>query len=136
MKEQPDNAVFDCKVLSRAHAELWYDGETVRALDCDSRNACLQFFIRDTKSSNGTFVNNMRLPAKSGEDSAPQQIYSGDIIQLGVEIVDGQKKVWLALSLIAKRKEVVLQQFGCVVAMARIFDSAGNEVTRPSDQYA
>ena len=41
------NAIFDCKVLSRNHALIWYDGG--------------KFFLQDTKSSNGTFVNNQRL---------------------------------------------------------------------------
>ena len=46
------NAIFDCKVLSRNHALIWYDGG--------------KFFLQDTKSSNGTFVNNQRWVFVSG----------------------------------------------------------------------
>lgn len=49
------------------------------------------FFLRDTKSSNGTFVNNERL-AVTGEESEARQIFTGDIIQFGVEIVENSNK--------------------------------------------
>jgi hypothetical protein len=41
------NGVFDSKVLSRAHAEIYYDSGAV--------------LVMDVKSSNGTFVNGSRL---------------------------------------------------------------------------
>ena len=45
-QSESDNGYFDCKVLSRQHALLLYeDGK---------------FFLMDTASSNGTFVNNIR----------------------------------------------------------------------------
>lgn len=44
-----------------------------------------QFFIRDTKSSNGTFVNECRL-SPSGEESPPSEIKTRDIIQFGVNV--------------------------------------------------
>jgi len=50
-KVSPHNGIFDCKVLSRNHALLWHENG--------------KFFLQDTKSSNGTFVNNHRL-SKSG----------------------------------------------------------------------
>ncbi|XP_015760959.1 PREDICTED: sarcolemmal membrane-associated protein-like [Acropora digitifera] len=72
-----NNCIFDCKVLSRNHAILWYeDGK---------------FFLQDTKSSNGTFVNNVRL-SKGSEESEPKQIKSGDIVQFGVDVVENSKK--------------------------------------------
>lgn len=40
------NAIFDSKVLSRSHAEIWADGFKV--------------YIKDTKSSNGTYLNDKR----------------------------------------------------------------------------
>lgn len=55
---------------------MWYEGG--------------QFYIKDTRSSNGTFVNNQRL-SSSGEESAPKVLHSGDILQLGVEIIDSSK---------------------------------------------
>jgi pSer/pThr/pTyr-binding forkhead associated (FHA) protein len=64
-------------VLSRNHAIIWYE---------DGR-----FYLRDTKSSNGTFVNNQRL-SKGGEESAPKELLSGDLIQFGVDIVENSNK--------------------------------------------
>lgn len=48
----------------------------------------MQFFIRDTKSSSGTFLNHIRLSAPNTE-SKPFQIRDGDIIQLGVDYQNG-----------------------------------------------
>ncbi len=45
----------------------------------------LQFFIKDTKSSNGTFVNETRL-SSSGEESAPRELRSKDLVQFGVNV--------------------------------------------------
>ena len=45
----------------------------------------LQFYIKDTKSSNGTFVNDRRL-SRSGEESAQYELKSGDIVQFGVNV--------------------------------------------------
>lgn len=56
----------------------------------------LQFYLKDTKSSNGTFVNNQRL-SKGSEESPPKEVFSGDIIQFGVDIVENTKKGFLFL---------------------------------------
>ena len=75
-KPTDNNAIFDCKVLSRNHALLWYkEGK---------------FFLQDTKSSNGTFVNNSRL-SKGAEE--PREICSGDILQFGVDVQENAKKL-------------------------------------------
>ena len=50
-----------------------------------------QFYLQDTKSSNGTFVNNQRL-SRTSEESAPMEINSCDIVQFGVDVVDTTKK--------------------------------------------
>ncbi|KAI6175281.1 FHA domain-containing protein [Aphelenchoides bicaudatus] len=91
-----NNAIFDCKVLSRNHAILWYEND--------------QFFIKDTRSSNGTFVNNQRL-SSSGEESAPRVLHSGDILQLGVDIIDHAKNV----------------ACGCTISIVRLIDERGEE---------
>lgn len=97
-----DNAIFDCKVLSRNHAAIWFeDGK---------------FYLKDTKSSNGTFVNNQRL-SKGSEESAPKEIFSGDIIQFGVEIVESAKKV----------------THGCIICMARLYYPDGKEAPSRSE---
>ncbi|EDQ89991.1 uncharacterized protein MONBRDRAFT_36868 [Monosiga brevicollis MX1] len=72
-KPAKDNAVFDSKVLSRSHAEIWADDNKV--------------FIRDTKSSNGTYVNDERL-SPGGMESAPRQLKTGDKLRLGVDVVE------------------------------------------------
>nr|CAD7448096.1 unnamed protein product [Timema bartmani] len=72
-RASPNNAIFDCKVLSRNHALLWYDTG------------------KDTKSSNGTFVNNQRL-SKGAEESPPREVCSGDIVQFGVDVMENARK--------------------------------------------
>lgn len=103
IKAEEGNAIFDCKVLSRNHAMMWYSNGL--------------FYIRDTKSSNGTFVNNERLSAAS-EESDARVIYSGDIIQLGVEIVENTNKV----------------AHGCIYALLHLTNEAGNVVDRGSSK--
>lgn len=50
-----------------------------------------QFYLQDTKSSNGTFVNNQRL-SKSGEESSPREVCSGDVVQFGVDVLESTQK--------------------------------------------
>ncbi|XP_071817635.1 uncharacterized protein [Apostichopus japonicus] len=76
----PENAIFDCKVLSRNHALLLFDKEKG------------MFCLQDTKSSNGTFVNNQRLTRGTGENPETE-VRSGDIVQFGVDVVDTSKRV-------------------------------------------
>jgi hypothetical protein len=76
MKTAPTrwNGWFDTKCVSRQHAELWSDlSETV--------------WIRDVKSSNGTFVNGIRL-SPEGRESEPQPLRTGDILELAMDIVE------------------------------------------------
>src|SRR6185437_761084 len=56
----PVNGYFDSKVLSRQHAEIWAE-----------RNG--KVWIRDVKSSNGTFVNGQRLSPENRE-SEPHEL--------------------------------------------------------------
>ena len=50
-----------------------------------------QFYLQDTKSSNGTFINNQRL-CKGGEESSPREVYSGDHIQFGVDVMENNRR--------------------------------------------
>ena len=68
-----DNGFFDCKVLSRQHAMLLFEEE--------------KFFLIDTGSSNGSFVNNIRL-SKTGEESKLTRLYTGDVLRFGSDVVD------------------------------------------------
>ena len=76
VKNAPDasNGIFDSKVLSRNHAEVWSDEEG-------------RVWIKDVKSSNGTFVNGVRL-SEEGQQSAPAEIVSGDLIEFGIDILN------------------------------------------------
>jgi hypothetical protein len=74
----PANGFFDSKVLSRQHAEIWAE-----------RNG--KIWIRDVKSSNGTFVNGTRLSAEN-RDSEPHELQSQDHLELGIDIVSEDQK--------------------------------------------
>ena len=51
----------------------------------------MQFYLQDTKSSNGTFINSQRL-SRGSEESPPCEILSGDIIQFGVDVTENTRK--------------------------------------------
>ena len=74
----PINGYFDSKVLSRQHAEVWSD-----------RNG--KVWIRDVKSSNGTFVNGQRLSPEN-RDSEPHELRENDMLELGIDIVSEDQK--------------------------------------------
>uniref|UniRef100_A0A674PHZ9 Sarcolemmal membrane-associated protein n=1 Tax=Takifugu rubripes TaxID=31033 RepID=A0A674PHZ9_TAKRU len=94
-----NNATFDCKVLSRNHALVWFDHKTGK------------FYLQDTKSSNGTFINSQRL-SRGSEESPPCEVLSGDIIQFGVDVTENTRKV----------------THGCIVSAIKLFLPDGNEV--------
>lgn len=73
-----DNGYFDSKVLSRQHAEIWADVQG-------------RVWIRDVKSSNGTFVNASRLSPENRE-SEPKELVAGDTLELGIDIVSEDQK--------------------------------------------
>lgn len=76
---------FKSKVVSRAHAEIWVE-------------AGGKFFIKDTKSSSGTFLNHVRLsPANS--ESRQHQIKDGDILQLGVDYQGGTEDMYKSVKI-------------------------------------
>ncbi|KFY13227.1 hypothetical protein V492_03404 [Pseudogymnoascus sp. VKM F-4246] len=72
------NGFFDSKVLSRQHAEIWAD-----------RNG--KVWIRDIRSSNGTFVNGARLSPEN-RDSEPHELQTQDHLELGIDIVSEDQK--------------------------------------------
>jgi hypothetical protein len=74
----PLNGYFDSKVLSRQHAEVWADRQG-------------KIWIRDVKSSNGTFVNGKRLSAEN-RDSDPNELREQDVLELGIDIVSEDQK--------------------------------------------
>ena len=71
---------FKSKVVSRAHAEVW----------CEPGG---KFFIKDTKSSSGTFLNHVRL-SPANQDSRPFELKDGDTLQLGVDYQGGTEDIY------------------------------------------
>lgn len=69
----PDNGFFDSRVLSRQHAELWADKDTGKV------------WLKDCKSSNGTYINKQRLSSENTE-SEPFELKKNDLIDLGIDI--------------------------------------------------
>ncbi|KAG1894693.1 cytoplasmic protein [Suillus fuscotomentosus] len=75
---------FKSKVVSRAHAEIWADNG--------------KFYIKDTKSSSGTFLNHLRL-SPAGSESKPHQLKDGDIVQLGVDYQGGTEDIYKSVKI-------------------------------------
>ncbi|KAI0067035.1 SMAD/FHA domain-containing protein [Artomyces pyxidatus] len=71
---------FKSKVVSRAHAEVWCEHPA-------------KFFIKDTKSSSGTFLNHVRLSA-ANQESRPFELKDGDTLQLGVDYQGGTEDIY------------------------------------------
>ncbi|ORX89388.1 SMAD/FHA domain-containing protein [Basidiobolus meristosporus CBS 931.73] len=78
----PKNGYFDSKVLSRTHAEVW------------SENG--QVYVKDLKSSNGTYLNERRL-SPEGVESQPHELRNGDLLEFGIDILETEQsgRIWL-----------------------------------------
>lgn len=76
----PSRIAFKSKVVSRGHAEIWADEAG-------------KFFIKDTKSSSGTFLNHIRLSAPNTESRA-FPLKDGDVLQLGVDYQGGTEEIY------------------------------------------
>lgn len=85
----PDNGYFDSRVLSRAHAEVWADYDTGRV------------WIKDSKSSNGTYVNSLRLGDEKSE-SEPHELRKNDIVELGIDIANDEGTSFVHRKICAK----------------------------------
>ena len=70
---------FKSKVVSRRHCEFWHEGG--------------KWYIRDVKSSSGTFLNHIRL-SPPGTESKPFPINDGDIVQLGIDFKGGEEMIF------------------------------------------
>ena len=81
MGNQPSAAPvgFKSKVVSRRHCEFW----------CEDG----KWFIRDVKSSSGTFLNHIRLSPPSQESKA-FPVNDGDIVQLGIDFKGGEEMIF------------------------------------------
>lgn len=70
---------FKSKVVSRRHCEFW----------CQNN----QWYVKDVKSSSGTFLNHVRL-SSPGQESRPYPINDGDIVQLGIDFKGGEEVIF------------------------------------------
>ncbi|KAJ4483517.1 hypothetical protein J3R30DRAFT_3235481, partial [Lentinula aciculospora] len=87
---------FKSKVVSRAHAELWVESSSPSLSTTSAPN--VKFFIKDTKSSSGTFLNHVRL-SPANTESRPFQIKDGDILQLGVDYQGGSEDIYKSVKI-------------------------------------
>ncbi|OQO10306.1 hypothetical protein B0A48_04664 [Cryoendolithus antarcticus] len=70
---------FKSKVVSRRHCEFW----------CTSG----QWYVKDSKSSSGTFLNHVRL-SSPGAESRPYPVNDGDVVQLGIDFKGGEEIIF------------------------------------------
>ncbi|QLQ79673.1 hypothetical protein HG537_0C03210 [Torulaspora globosa] len=78
--EQYHPVVFKSKVVSRTHGCFKVDGQG-------------NWYIRDVRSSSGTFLNHQRLaPASTLSKDTP--IHDGDILQLGMDFRGGTEEIY------------------------------------------
>lgn len=70
---------FKSKVVSRRHCEFWFEGG--------------KWYIKDVKSSSGTFLNHIRL-SPPGTESKPYAVNDGDIVQLGIDFKGGEEMIF------------------------------------------
>ncbi|KAI9794914.1 MAG: hypothetical protein M1833_007361 [Piccolia ochrophora] len=70
---------FKSKVVSRRHCEFW----------CSAG----QWYIKDVKSSSGTFLNHIRL-SQPGIESKPWPVNDGDVVQLGIDFKGGEEMIF------------------------------------------
>ncbi|KIM79867.1 hypothetical protein PILCRDRAFT_823052 [Piloderma croceum F 1598] len=98
-----NNGYFDSKVLSRQHAEVWEENAKI--------------FIKDVKSSNGTFINGERL-SPEGLESQPYELKSDDIVEFGIDIVGEDNKTIIHHKVAARVVCVFSEQDAHVAARA------------------
>ncbi|RHZ51957.1 hypothetical protein Glove_467g15 [Diversispora epigaea] len=67
------NGYFDSKVLSRTHAEIWSEHGKV--------------YIKDLKSSNGTYINGQRISSETKESDSIE-LKMMDILEFGIDILN------------------------------------------------
>jgi pSer/pThr/pTyr-binding forkhead associated (FHA) protein len=79
LSEEISPIVFKSKVVSRSHAEFFVENG--------------QWYIKDIKSSSGTFLNHIRL-APASTLSEPYPLNDGDTLQLGMDFRGGSEEIY------------------------------------------
>ncbi|KAI8063886.1 hypothetical protein BC940DRAFT_306628 [Gongronella butleri] len=80
----PTHMSFKSKVVSRSHCEFWMEHG--------------KLFIRDTRSSSGTFLNHLRI-SPPNQESQPMEIKDGDMVQLGVDYQGGIEEIYRSVKM-------------------------------------
>ena len=70
---------FKSKVVSRKHCEFFFQNG--------------QWYLKDVKSSSGTFLNHIRL-SQPGIESKPFPVNDGDVVQLGIDFKGGEEMIF------------------------------------------
>ncbi|KAI7868784.1 hypothetical protein BDF14DRAFT_1790865 [Spinellus fusiger] len=76
---------FKSKVVSRTHCEIRVENDG-------------KLYLRDTKSSSGTFINHTRL-SPANQESKLTEIKNGDIVQLGVDYQGGLEEIYRSVKM-------------------------------------
>jgi pSer/pThr/pTyr-binding forkhead associated (FHA) protein len=109
---------FKSKVVSRKHCELWCkDGS---------------WYIKDVKSSSGTFLNHIRL-SQPNVESKPFRIKDGDIVQLGIDFRGGEEMIFRCVKIRVECNrgwQQGLNKFKCVC-----LPSANSLLTVPANKH-
>ncbi|KAK4505548.1 hypothetical protein PRZ48_003511 [Zasmidium cellare] len=111
---------FKSKVVSRRHCEFW----------CTEG----QWYIKDVKSSSGTFLNHVRL-SSPGVESRPYPVNDGDVVQLGIDFKGGEELIFRCVKIRVECNrgwQKSLNSFN-TAAHKRLFKSALKTRNRDSD---
>jgi pSer/pThr/pTyr-binding forkhead associated (FHA) protein len=91
----PQNGYFDSKVMSRSHAEIWADNSG-------------KVWIRDAKSSNGTYINGQRL-SREINDLDQHELREQDMLELGIDILSEDQETIVHHKVAARVEHVGFQ---------------------------
>ncbi|CAO3612648.1 unnamed protein product [Cunninghamella blakesleeana] len=111
----PTRITFKSKVVSRGHAEIFI------------KNG--KFYIRDTKSSSGTFLNHVRL-SPPNQESRPFALTDGDVVQLGVDYQGGTEEIYRCVKM---RLEINRLQQQRTAYSLNTFQTLRNLTTPPNN---
>ncbi|KAM0722295.1 hypothetical protein Q7P37_001736 [Cladosporium fusiforme] len=111
---------FKSKVVSRRHCEFW----------CTTG----QWYVKDVKSSSGTFLNHVRL-SSPGVESRPYPVNDGDVVQLGIDFKGGEEVIFRCVKIRVECNrgwQKSLNNFN-TSTHKRLLKSAGINKSRDSD---
>jgi len=116
------NGFFDSKVLSRQHAEVYAERSG-------------RVYIRDVKSSNGTFVNGKRLSLENKE-SDPHELREQDVLELGIDIVSEDQKTVVHHKVAARVEHAGVYTHGGDISFSDLDSSQGGYAQQPLKRAA